>query len=349
LSGSGETDPEKLVAASQGRCKDKAEGKPMTETSQFLISHGLAIIFGVVFAEQMGIPIPAAPWLLAAGALSADGKLNPIMGVGLTVLACILADTFWFYLGRWRGPQVLGWLCRISLEPDSCIRRTQNLFTRYGLRGLLVAKFVPGFGGVARPLAGMAGIRTRQFILVDAIGSLAYAVCCLGFGFLFSRQLSQIVTAISRLGSGAVALLVSLVVPYLAYKYWQRRRLLRQLSTSRITVAELRQKLDAGEKIAIYDLRSSAELELNPTVIRGAIHMEVEKLAAHSDSIPKDRDIVAYCSCPNEVTSARFALLLHKKGFLRIRPLLGGIEAWRKLDYPMDAWPSTLTVTTDAN
>ena len=173
------------------------EGKKMTETSQFLVDHGLAFVIAAVFAEQMGLPIPAVPWLLAAGALAADGKCSVIMCIGMTVLACVFADTFWFYLGRWRGAQVLGWLCLISLEPDSCIRRTQNLFTRYGLRGLLAAKFVPGFGGVARPLAGMAGISTSQFILVDAIGSLAYGLCGIGFGFLFSSQIRQIGAAIT--------------------------------------------------------------------------------------------------------------------------------------------------------
>jgi membrane protein DedA with SNARE-associated domain/rhodanese-related sulfurtransferase len=321
----------------------------MTETSQFLVDHGLAFVFAGVFAEQMGLPIPALPWLLAAGALAADGKCSAIMCVGMTLLACVLADTFWFYLGRWRGAQVLGWLCRISLEPDSCIRRTQNLFTRYGLRGLLAAKFVPGFGGVVRPLAGMAGISTSQFILVDAIGSLAYGICGIGLGFLFSSQIRQIGAAIAHLGSSATVFLIGLAVPYVIYKYWQRRRLLRQLSATRITVAELRQKLEAGEKPLIFDLRSSAELRLNPTVIRGAVHVELEKLTSHSDDIPKDQDIVVYCSCPNEVTSARLALLLQKKGFTRIRPLLGGIEAWRKLDYPMEAWSSTITITAEDN
>jgi membrane protein DedA with SNARE-associated domain/rhodanese-related sulfurtransferase len=315
----------------------------MTETSQFLISHGLAFIFLIVFVEQMGLPIPAAPWLLAAGALAADGKFSLILGVGVTVLACVPADAFWFYLGRWRGTQVMRWLCRISLEPDSCIRRTQNLFTRYGLRSLLVAKFVPGFTTVARPLAGMAGISTRQFILVDAIGSLAYAICCLGFGFLFSSQIWQIGTALTQLGTSALVLLLGLIVLYIAYKYWQRRRLLHKLSTARISVAELRQKLEAGEKPLIVDLRSSVELKLNPTIIRGAIHMEMEKLSSHGNEMPREKEIVVYCDCPNEVSSARFALLLHKKGFRRVRPLLGGIEAWRKLDYPVEVWSSTVT------
>ena len=166
---------------------------------------------------------------------------------------------------------------------------------------------------------------------------------------MFSSQIAQIGTTITHLGNNALALLVGLVVAYIVYKYWQRRQLFRKLNTMRITVAELRQKLEAREKPVILDLRSSAELKVNPTMIRGAIHVEVEKLASHSDEMPKDKDIVVYCSCPNEVTSVRFALLLQKKGFIHIRPLLGGIEAWRKLDYPMEAWSSTLTAATGAN
>ena len=116
----------------------------MDETTQFLVNHGLPLVFAAVFLDQIGLPLPAIPWLLAAGALSATGKLSPFSALGITVLACLLADTLWFYLGRYRGHRVLGLLCRISLEPDSCVRRTQNLYTRYGLRGVVLAKFVPG-------------------------------------------------------------------------------------------------------------------------------------------------------------------------------------------------------------
>src|SRR5260370_22412925 len=130
----------------------------MTETSQFLINHGLPLVFGAVLLEQMGLPLPAIPWLLAAGALSATGKFSLFLGIGVTVIACLLADGFWFYLGRHRGNQVLGLLCRISLEPDSCVRRTQNVFTRYGLKGVVVAKFLPGLSTVVPPLSGVSGM-----------------------------------------------------------------------------------------------------------------------------------------------------------------------------------------------
>ena len=144
----------------------------MTDTTQFLVKHGLPLVFVAVFLEQMGLPLPVVPWLLAAGALAAMGKFSLFLGLGIAVLACLIADSFWFYLGRYRGHRVLGLLCRISLEPDSCVRRTQNVFTRYGLRGLVVSKFVPGLGTVAPPLAGLAGVTLSRFLLADGLGSV---------------------------------------------------------------------------------------------------------------------------------------------------------------------------------
>src|SRR5215472_7515434 len=176
----------------------------MTETTQFLIAHGLPLVFGAVFVEQMGLPLPALPWLLAAGALAATGKFNLLLGLVVTVLACLIADAVWFYLGRFRGNQVLALLCRISLEPDSCVRRTQNVFTRYGLRGVLVAKFLPGMSTVAPPLAGMSGIGAGRFLFVDGVGALLYAGVLFGFGYFFNRQIDQIGAAIARIGGGAL-------------------------------------------------------------------------------------------------------------------------------------------------
>jgi membrane protein DedA with SNARE-associated domain len=175
---------------------------------------------------QVGLPLPALSWLLAAGALSATGKFNPFLGIGVTVLACVVADTFWFYLGRYRGTQVLGLLCRLSLEPDSCVRRTQNVFTKYGLCGLLVAKFVPGLSTVAPPLAALAGIPVSRFLFVDAVGSLFYGACFIVIGYFFSSQIEQIGLAITHVGGSALSLMVGLTVLYIAYKYWQRQRLL---------------------------------------------------------------------------------------------------------------------------
>lgn len=313
----------------------------MSETSQFLMNHGLSLVFTVVLLEQMGLPLPTPPLLLAAGALAVTGKFNVLTGIGVTVLACLIADTFWFYLGRRHGTRVLGWLCRISLEPDSCVRRTQNMFTRYGLRSVTVAKFVPGLSTIAPPLAGMSGISLSRFLAFDAMGALLYGACFLGVGYFFSNQIAQIGVAMSNIGGRALSLLAGLVTLYIAYKYWQRQRVLRELQAARITVDELRQKLEAGENPVILDLRSRTELELDPLVIHGALHIEVDDLDQRRHEIPSDRDIVVYCSCPNEVTSARVALSLQRRGFTRVRPLLGGIDAWRKNNYPIADWTAT--------
>ena len=308
----------------------------MTEASQFLVEHGALILFASVFLEQLGIPLPAFPWLLAAGALSATGKFSSLLGITITVVACTVADGFWFYLGRYRGNRVLSFLCRVSLEPDSCVRRTQDLFTRYGMRGLVLSKFVPGLSTVAPPLAGMAGVNAGRFFVFDALGSLLYGGCLIALGFLFHNQIEQIAAAISGVGGSTLSLIAAVVVIYIAVKYWRRWRLLRELRMARITVAELRQKQAAGENLVILDLRSNAALEEDPSVIQGAIHLSVDDVENRHHEVPRDRDIIVYCSCPNEVTSARVALLLRRKGITRVRPLLGGIDAWRELNYPLE-------------
>jgi len=317
----------------------------MTQTSQFLISHGLPLVFAAVFVEQIGVPLPSLPWLLAAGALCAAGELNLPLALMVTVLACLLADSFWFYLGRHRGGQVLGLLCRISLEPDSCVRRTQNLFTRYGLRGVLVSKFVPGLGTVAPPLAGMTGVKLGHFLLVDGLGSLLYGSVLILLGYFFSNQIQQIVAALASLGGNALGLIIGAVVLYIGYKYWQRKRLLRELRMARITVEELHRKQEAGEQVLILDLRSSTELELDPTLIRGARHFAMDHIESQQHALPRDREIIVYCSCPNEVSSARVALALQRRGFPRVRPLLGGIDAWRKNNYPTETRTAAITTT----
>lgn len=305
----------------------------------------MPLVFGAVLVEQLGLPLPALPWLLAAGALSATGQFNLALGLLVTVLACLLADAFWFYLGRHRGGQVLGLLCRISLEPDSCVRRTQNLFTRYGLRGVLVAKFVPGLSMVAPPLAGMSGVNAGRFLLVDGLGSLLYGGCFICLGYFFSNQIQQITAALASIGGNTLSLIIGAVVLYIGYKYWQRHRLFRELRMARITVDELRRKQEAGEELVLLDLRSSADLALDPSLIRGARHLAMDQIESHQHTLPRDREIIVYCSCPNEVSSARVALMLQRRGFTRVRPLLGGIDAWRGQKYPVEAWLSDVATT----
>ena len=308
----------------------------MNETLEFVVRHGAAVLFAAVFVEQLGVPLPAAPWLLAGGALAATGRINWFAAFIAATFGSLLADLIWFYLGRYSGHRVLNLLCRISLEPDSCVRRTQDLFTRYGMRGIVAAKFIPGLSTLAPPLAGSSGVGAPRFFFFDGLGSLLYAACFILVGALFSHQLEQVIAALASLGSGALAVVVGLAALYIGYKYLQRHRLLNELRMARITVDELHQKLETGENLIILDLRSRAELERDPSLIRGARHMTMEEVQHRQQEIPRDRDVILYCSCPNEVTSARVALLLRRNGILRVRPLLGGIDAWRERNYPTE-------------
>ncbi|HUD83585.1 MAG TPA: DedA family protein/thiosulfate sulfurtransferase GlpE, partial [Candidatus Saccharimonadales bacterium] len=283
-----------------------------------------------------GIPLPAVPWLFAAGALIGSGQMNWLVALGPAIVGSLLADMIWFYLGRHYGNRVLGLLCRISLEPDTCVRRTENVFTRYGIQGVVVAKFIPGLSTLAPPLAGNSGFSIPRFLFYDGIGSLLYVGSFMLVGVLFSRQLEAILAAFASLGTGALGLAVGLIVLYIGYKYFQRYRLVRELRMARITVDELHQKQEAGESPMILDLRSHAALEEDPALIRGALHMSMDEVDGRLQGIPHDRDIILYCSCPNEVSSARVALLLQRKGFSRVRPLLGGIDAWRERKYPTE-------------
>ena len=308
----------------------------MTETLGFLVRHGPGVLFAAVFVEQMGVPLPAAPWLLAAGALAATDNINWFAALAAATCGSLLADLIWFYLGRYGGHRVLDLLCRISLEPDSCVRRTQDVFTRYGMRGVVAAKFIPGLSTLAPPLAGSSGVSAPRFFLFDGLGSFLYPASFMLLGALFSRQLEEVIAALASLGSGALGVVIALAALYIGYKYYRRQRLLKELRMARITVDELHQKLETGENPIILDLRSHAELERDPSLIRGARHMTMEEVKLWQHEIPRDRDIILYCSCPNEVSSARTALLLHRNGILRVRPLLGGIDAWRERNYPTE-------------
>src|SRR6266404_4240841 len=201
----------------------------MNETLEFLVRHGAAVLFAAVFIEQMGVPLPAAPWLLAAGALAGTGKMNWLAALSAAAFGSMLADLIWFYLGRHGGQRVLNLLCRISLEPDSCVRRTQNLFTRFGMRGIVAAKFIPGLSTLAPPLAGSSGVSAPRFLFFDALGSLLYAGSFILVGVLFSSQLEQVIDALAGLGQGALGIVGGLAALYIGFRYYQRQRLLNEL------------------------------------------------------------------------------------------------------------------------
>jgi len=306
------------------------------DVTQFLVRHGGLVLFAAVFAEQAGLPIPAVPVLLAAGALAGAGKMNLAMALGLGVIACLLGDLIWYYLGRHRGVQVLKVLCRISLEPDSCVRQTENFFIRHGTRSLILAKFIPGLSTVTPALAGLFKVNVGRFLLYNGLGALLWTAAFIAPGYLFSDQLEWVAAQAARFGSSLVVLVAGALALYIAYKYIHRQLILRELRIARIMPDELKKMMDDGHDVVMVDLRQSLEIEADPYTIPGAVRMAVEELEHRHHEIPRDRDVILFCACPNEVTSARMALLLKKNGISRVRPLVGGVAAWRAHNFPVE-------------
>ena len=307
----------------------------MHSSLEFLLRHGYVVLLGWVFAEQIGLPIPSLPVLLAAGALAGTGRLSFFASLLIAVAASLTADTIWFQLGRLKGIKVLQFLCKISLEPDSCVRCTEGIFAKEGARSLLLAKFLPGLGAVAPPLAGIFHMRWMRFMLFDSAGAGLWAGTFLGLGYIFSNQIEKIADHVAALGGSLVVILVGALVGYIGYKYYTRQRFIRELRISRITVEELKLKIDHKEDMVIVDLRHALDFEADPETIPGAFRMDAKELREKNDKLPRDRQIILYCTCPNEATSAQLAILLRKQGIQHIRPLQGGLDAWREHGYPV--------------
>jgi rhodanese-related sulfurtransferase len=205
------------------------------------------------------------------------------------------------------------------------------------MRGVVFAKFIPGLGTVMPSLAGMYGVSIRRFLAFDGLGALLYSGCFLLLGILFSNQLQRVADALDRLGRGSLVVLGGLFVAYIAFKYIERQRVLRKLQIARITVEELRQRQEVGGEVFIVDLRSPMAVQSDPYLIPGARHLLMDKVEEWLPIIPRDQEVVLYCSCPNEASAARTAFLLYKRGIKRVRPLLGGMDAWRERNYPVEA------------
>jgi membrane protein DedA with SNARE-associated domain/rhodanese-related sulfurtransferase len=301
----------------------------MSGTTELLIHDGYMILFAWVLAEQLGLPVPAGALLLGVGALAGAGRMNFAVAFLLSIVAVGICDAFWYHLGRRGGVKVLRWICRISLEPDSCVHHTEVRFEKHGKWLLLFAKFVPGLNAVAPPLAGLSRMPVREFALFDGFGAAFWAGGYLGAGYFLSGPLMRALLRFAYFGRGVIVGVLAVLTLYIGFKYFNRRRFLRKLRVARITPEELRQKMESDDKPLIVDLRHSLELNTEPETIPGAIRMDPGELEEAFEAIPRDREIVLFCSCPNEASSAQMALRLRQFGITRIRPLAGGLAGWR--------------------
>ena len=302
-----------------------------------LLVYGYLLLFAWVLVEQLGVPLPATPVLLAAGALSAEGQISFPLALLAGVLAAMMADSAWFHVGRRYGHHVVRYLCKLSMEPTICVRRTQDSFGRSRGGTLLYAKFVPGLATLAAPIAGQNGLGYGPFLIFDGIGTALWVGTILAAGRIFADLLKRDPSVLNWVGRFSGALLILGIIGFFVGRVIRRRMVIKKLVAARLEPEELKRQLDAGEQVYIVDLRHPLELLPDPFTLPGAFHFSPDTLAARYKEIPRDRDIVLYCTCPSEATAARTAMTLHKLGIERVRPLRGGFDEWKRLGFPMDA------------
>ncbi len=289
--------------------------------------YGVGFVFVNVLLLQAGVPVPAYPALMVAGAYAAMGGRPLWQLVVVGIVAALVADTGWYLAGRRFGLRILGTLCRVSLSPDSCVRQTESIFQRFGATSMLFAKFVPGFASVATALAGAMRLRYAIFVIFDAIGAGLWVGLGVSLGYVFRDAITDVMDTLSALGHYGLILIVAAFAVWVAIKWWRRRLFVKQLRMDRVSVDELRTLMDESKVNAIVDVRTPL-MQASTGRIPGARSIDMQKITQGFEGVPVDGEVVVYCACPNEATAVKVAQALRKVGFKRIRPLHGGIDAW---------------------
>ncbi|MBN3789015.1 DedA family protein/thiosulfate sulfurtransferase GlpE [Burkholderia sp. Ac-20353] len=295
--------------------------------------YGPLLVFANVLAAAIGLPVPAMPTLVLFGAMAA---LHPDMigsqlvtVLALSVLGALIGDTIWYVAGRRYGGTTLKTICRLSLSRDSCVRKTERFFGRYGVRVLAVARFIPGLSLVSVPMAGALGTRYRTFAGYDALGAALWTIVGLVAGVVFHQQIDWLFAGASRLGHAVLLVIAALLVLYAAVRWMRRRALLRQLAHGRIGVDELDALLRDPAAPVVIDVRSAEHRKLDPFAIPGAQFADERQIGDIAARYPLTQKFVVYCSCPNEVSAALMAKRLADAGFTDALALRGGLDAWR--------------------
>ena len=299
----------------------------MNHLIMLLQQYGLGLVFVNVLALQAGLPVPAYPVLIVAGAYAAMGG-NPIWSlVVVGVLAALVADTAWYLAGRRFGLGILRILCRVSLSPDTCVRQTESIFQRFGPMSMVFAKFVPGFASVATALAGAIRLRYWLFVVFDAIGAALWVGVGVGLGFIFRHAIGDAMNTLNALGQYGLMLVIAAFVVWIVIKWYRRHLFIKQLRMDRVSVDELRELMSEKKVNAIVDVRSPLTQAATGR-IPGARTVDMQKISESFRGVSVDGEVVVYCACPNEATAVKVAKQLQKLGYKRIRPLQGGIDAW---------------------
>jgi membrane protein DedA with SNARE-associated domain/rhodanese-related sulfurtransferase len=301
----------------------------------FFVKYGYAVVLVWVLTEQLGFPIPSTPLLLTAGTLTATHQLSLPLVWAAALVGSLVADTVWYIFGQHYGSAVVRLMCRLSLESSACVRKTEGYFTRRGASALLVAKFIPGLGSVAAPIAGQIGMGFGRFLIFDAGGVLLWAITITLGGYFFGDILKLHPSALSWTLHFFGLLFALLFIGFLVWRMLQRRAFLQSVRMARLEPDDLKRMLDAGQPVFIVDLRHPLDYLPDPRTLPGALSLTPDKLVAQSEQIPRDKEIVLFCTCPSEATAAKMALQLRKMGIYRVRPLRGGYDEWKRLGYPL--------------
>ncbi len=302
-----------------------------------ITQYGLGLIFANVLIQQMGLPIPVAPTLIVAGALAVDGRLSALAIFAVAFTACAISDAAWYAAGRLYGRRVLKLLCQISLSPDSCVQQSQYQFHRWGVRTLLVAKFVPGLSMIMPALAGSVRLGFGSFALLGGLGAALWVAATIGLGMLFHHEIGYLIVRRQELGAIAFGVIAMSLAGYIAIKWWQRHRFHKEPRMARITVDELHRLIDQGQRPVIVDLRTSLARGEDSRFIPGALLADFADADEWLEQVPTDREVIFYCTCPSEASAARAARRLVDLGYTRVRPLLGGLDAWIAAGYHVES------------
>jgi membrane protein DedA with SNARE-associated domain/rhodanese-related sulfurtransferase len=309
------------------------------------LHYAYLVLFLWVLGEQLGAPVPSIPLLVTAGSLTATNELLLPLVLGAVLSACFVADSLWYFMGKRYGGTMVRLVCKLSFETSTCVRKTENYFTKHGPQALLMAKFVPGLGTVAAPIAGQTGMKYPVFLAYDLGGALLWALAAVLGGRFFGDVLKHDPGALAWFGHSAGVLILLAIVGFLFHRVWKQRSFLKQVETSRLEPTVLKQMLDMGENPFIVDLRHPLDYLPDPRVLPGAVRISPDQLLGRSAEIPRDRDIILYCTCPSEATAAKVAMNLRRVGIYRVRPLRGGFDEWKKLGFPlMDYEEQTIAI-----
>jgi membrane protein DedA with SNARE-associated domain len=268
----------------------------MEEMSGLLAQHGLLLVFANVLLTQMGVPLPAVPILAVAGAFVAEGRIALAPLILATVVASLIGDTLWYFAGRRYGYRVLRTLCRVAIEPDSCVKQTETIFERWGAPSLMLAKYIPGFSTVAPPLSGAMRVGLPAFLAYSVVAAVLWAGLPIALGAVFHTEVERALEWISSMGTGALAVVAAVVVFYIGVKTIERTMLIRFLRMVRVSVDELRDLMQQDTKPVVLDVRSAMARKLDPRRIPGAIWVDIAAPQAVLAGMPPDRDVVVYCS-----------------------------------------------------